>query len=306
MLSLTEKLQSLLDEAVSRGETGCGSVLITRCGQELAYAQSGVADPRTGAPIARDTIFRLYSQSKPITSAAAMLLLERGQLDLLSPVSRWLPGFKNPRVVSESGTPVAARREVRVADLLSMTSGLCYPGADDEAGRAAAALFDENARLMAEGKGMDTLTFCDRMGELPLAFQPGAQFRYGTSADVLGAVVEAVSGMRFGDFLQQELFGPLGMKDTAFYVPPEKLGRLAASCWRRPGQPNSLWTRPHLCCAVTSEEPAFQSGGAGLYSTIGDYERFARMLLNMGELDGVRVLNPKTVAWMTKPQLNVR
>lgn len=306
MQTLSEKLQALLDEAVSTGEIGCGSVLISRCGDELAYAQSGMADPRTHTPIARDTIFRLYSQSKPVTAAAAMILMERGKIDLLSPVRRWLPGFKACRVQTGSGATVPAHRDVRVIDLLSMTSGLCYPGEDDDAGRAAAALFDENTRLMAEGKGMDTLTFCSRMGELPLAFQPGERFGYGTSADVLGAVVEAASGMRFGEFLRRELFEPLGMKDTGFYVPPEKMGRLAASTWRREGQPNTLWTKPHLCCGVTSEPPAFESGGAGLYSTLDDFERFGHMLLNMGELDGVRVLSPRTVEWMTSPQLNVQ
>ena len=111
--------------------------------------------------------------------------------------------------------------------------------------------------------------------------------------------------MRFGDYLERNLFQPLGMEDTAFFVPPEKAHRLCATFWKRPGLPDDLWIRPHLCCAITTERPAFESGGAGLYSTIGDYERFARMLLNMGELDGARVLQPKTVAWMTKHQLNV-
>ena len=225
---LKEKLTDCLEQAIANKEAAGMSLLAVRHDEELVYAQAGMANIAEGKPIARDSIFRLYSQSKPITAAAAMILLERGILDEQDGVDRWLPGFRNPKVVHADGSVTPALRAPWVGELLAMTAGLCYPDVDP-AGQAAARVFEEDQALIRAGGGMDTLTFCNRLGEQPLAFLPGTHWRYSTCADVLGAVIEAASGMRFGDFLRQEIFEPLGMKDTGFWVPPEKQDRLVTT-----------------------------------------------------------------------------
>ena len=150
---------------------------------------------------------------------------------------------------------------------------------------------------------MDTLTFCNKLGELPLAFDPGTRWRYGTSADILGAVIEAASGKRFGDFLREEIFEPLGMKDTAFGVPEEKQDRLV-TCYRRVPGGLEEFSSLHLAVGRYDRDPAFESGGAGLVSTLDDYAAFARMLMNGGTADGRRILSEAAVRFMTTPQLN--
>ncbi len=300
-MALTDQVTKVLEDAVKNREAAGISVLVRRNGREVLYAQAGQADLLSGKQIGRDSIFRLYSQSKPITSAAVMLLLERGKIDLMDPAEKYLPGFGNQKVWTEEGL-VPVQRPVNLRDLLGMTAGLCYPG-EDPAGQYAARVFDENQQLMDQGKpGYGTVEFCDRLGREPLAFQPGAHFRYSTCADVLGAVVEVVSGMRFSDFLEQELFEPLGMKDTAFYVPEEKRGRFVTAYMRTQGGLKE-WTGRHLCCGDYSRKPAFESGGAGLVSTLDDYSAFADLLLQEGEYKGKRLLSPESIRFMTRAQL---
>ena len=301
--ALQKKIQAMLDEAVATGETAGYSLLIRKDDEELIYAAAGYADIEAKKPLRRDHIFRLYSQSKPITSAAVMILLERGLIDLMDPVSKYLPGFAHPQIITEEGLHPAAC-EINLWNLLSMTSGTSYPDPNYPACRAADELFKENAALMEQGRGMDTVTFCNRIGQLPLAFEPGTRFQYGTSADILGAVVEVVSGMRFGEFLQKELFEPLGMKDTAFYVPEDKRDRLVNTYDRADDGTLSVWNNAHLCVGIPSEAPAFESGGAGLFSTLDDYAAFGQMLLNGGRYHGHRILHERTVQFMTTPQLN--
>ena len=211
LMTLKEKLTACMEDAVARQEVAGASVLVMRHGGEVVYAAAGMADREAGRPMARDTICRLFSQSKPVTAVAVMLLAERGQLDLCEPVETFLPGFRKQQVLTEKGL-VPARRQATVMDLLGMTAGLCYPG-EDPAGKAAAELFAENDARMQRGEGMSTVELCDRMGRLPLAFHPGEHFRYSTCADVLGAVVEVASGRPFARFLEEEIFRPLGMKD---------------------------------------------------------------------------------------------
>lgn len=293
----------VLETAVERGELSGVSVLVRKEGEEVLYTHAGYADLETRKPVKRDNIFRLYSQSKPITAAAAMILVERGVIDLMEGVDAYLPGFRGCKVWTEDG-PKTAVRAPWIMDLLGMTSGLCYPDADP-AGAAAAPLFQEQQQLIDQGCGMDTLTFCNRMGQLPLAFNPGEHFRYGTSADVLGAVIEVASGKRFGEFLQEELFEPLGMKDTGFYVPEEKQDRLV-TCYKHNGTGLIPWLDQHLACGRYDQQPAFESGGAGLVSTLDDYAAFAQMLLNEGEYDGERILSREAVRFLTQPQLMPR
>ncbi len=275
------------------------SVLVRKNGQEVAFAIAGDAEQKK-QQLRRDHIFRLYSQSKPITAAATVLLAERGIIDLMDPVSKFLPGFCKQQVITPDGL-VPALRDATILDMLGMTAGLSYPG-EDEAGQYAARLFEENDQLIAQGGGMDTVTFANRIGQLPIAFQPGSHFRYSTCADILGAVVEVASGKRFGAFLQEEFFEPLGMKDTAFWVPAHKWDRLV-SCYRRTDEGLVSFTDRNLNVGVYDREPAFESGGAGLVSTLDDYAAFTDMLLAGGTYKGKQILSPMSVRYLTSPQL---
>ena len=300
-MGLQERLSACLRQAVENHEAAGVSLLVLKDGKELCHAREGYADIAAGKQLRRDSIFRLYSQSKPVTAAAAMILVDRGILDLMAPVDQYLPGFANPRVVEADGTVHPAVRGPWILDLLGMTSGTCYPDADP-AGQYAARVFDENHAQILAGGGMNTLDFCNRLGEQPLAFEPGTRWRYGTSADILGAVIEAASGKRFSDFLREELFEPLGMKDTAFWVPEEKRDRLV-TCYKRVPGSLETFSSLHLAVGVYDREPAFESGGAGLVSTLDDYAAFAGMLMSGGKAAGRRILSEAAVRYMTTPQL---
>ena len=300
-MKISKQVQAIMQQAVDSGEVAGISCLVLQHGKELLSLQAGYADCAEKKEVRRDSIFRLYSQSKPITAAAVMMLVEEGKLDLFDEAARYLPGFEHQQVL-EHGELHPVRRPVTVMDLLSMSSGLVYPDADP-AGQAMAELFVKNENLMDEGKGMDTIAFANAIGECPLAFQPGTAFRYGTSADVLGAIVEIVSGMPYADFLKERIFEPLGMKDTAFYVPEKKKDRLV-TCYQRGVNGLEIYPVRHLCVRDHAHAPAFTSGGAGLMSTLDDYAAFAGMLLGKGEYKGERLLEEKTVDWMTRPQVD--
>ncbi len=301
-MNLQEKLTVCLERAVENHEAAGINLLVLRDGEELCYAQAGKADIASGKPVARDSIFRLYSQSKPVTAAAVMILADRGMIDLMDGADRYLPGFGNPRVVHADGTVTKALRAPWIIELLSMTAGLCYPDADP-AGQYAARVFEEDHAQILSGGGMSTLAFCNRLGEQPLAFEPGTGWRYSTCADILGAVVEAASGKKFSRFLQEELFEPLGMKDTAFWVPAEKRDRLV-TCYRRVPGGLEEFRNLHLAVGQYDREPAFESGGAGLVSTLDDYAKFAAMLMQDGVHGGRRILSPAAVRFMRAPRLS--
>ena len=298
-----EKLKALMDRAVENKELAGGCLLVRQHSEEVCYLETGMADAEAGKPIQRDQIYRLYSMSKPVAGAAAMKLMEDGLLDLAQPVSEYLPSFENP-MVEQDGRLVCADRQVQVRDLLNMTSGLVYNGDAGLAGRHADAVFGELERRIMTDHPMTTMELAVRLGEGPLAFQPGSSWKYGTGADVIGAVVEAASGMRFGAYLEKSFFGPLGMKDTGFFVPEEKRDRLVTA-YQADGKGGLIpYREDHLgILNGMDRKPAFESGGAGLVSTVDDYARFAQMLLNGGELDGVRVLQPRTVQFMTSGRL---
>ena len=292
MEELKQKLHALLEEAVARGQIAGANLLVLKEGRELLYTQAGWADAAAGKPYSRNTIVRLFSMTKPVTAAAAMLLLERGQLDLGMSVGDILPGFRDMQVW-ENGEKVPARRNILIKDLLNMTSGLSYPGLD-ESGQEAARVFEEvDARLYGDNP-MTTMELTEKLGRCGLAFHPGDRWMYGTSADILGAVIEKVSGRPFGEFLQAELLGPLGMTDTAFWVPPEKQPRLAEVYEAAPGGAVRYETNNLGICYTMHRPPAFESGGAGLASTIDDYAKFASMLIRGG--DGI--LRPATVDFL--------
>lgn len=295
MEHLESKLHSILQQAVEAGEIAGANLLVLRGGRELLYTQAGKAEEEK--PFGRDTICRIFSMTKPVTAAAAMLLVERGVLDVGRSLGEILPAFRNMQVW-ENGKKVPAKRDILIKDLLNMTSGICYPGAD-HAGQETAQIFEDALSRLYGDDPMSTMELANRLGACALAFHPGDQWMYGASADVLGAVIEKVSGMPFGDFLQQEIFEPLGMKDTGFYVPADKQHRLAKvyRCTR-----NSVEHCPTdnlAICYTMHRAPAFQSGGAGLVSTVDDYAKFASSLLGHGK----QILSPATLRYMTEGKL---
>jgi CubicO group peptidase (beta-lactamase class C family) len=190
-------------------------------------------------------------------------------------------------------------------DLLNMTSGITYPGMMLESERRMAKVFSEADKQYYSGNHVDTISFCNRIGQVPLAFQPGEQWLYGASADVLGAVIEVASGRKFSEFLQEEIFEPLGMVDTGFYVPEEKLDRFSRAYDYKPDEKKLVaFNGGFLCIYDYLTPPAFESGGAGLVSTVEDYSHFAQMLANAGTFNGKRILGRKTVEFISSPQLN--
>lgn len=292
------RLADVLQEMVDTGFVAGVTCMVLQDGEEQCYYEAGFQDSANRIPIARNTIFRLYSMTRPITSAAVMMLLEDGKLDLLEPVSKYLPGFLNQTVI-RNGMETPVSRPVTIQNLLNMTSGLTYDGQNCVTEVRTGALFQEAADKLSSPHPLSTVEFMNRLGKIPLAFEPGEKWQYGASADVLGAIVEIVSGMRFGEFLEKRIFAPLGMKDTAFYVPQDKQSRLSKVY---EATPDGLKTYhgSHLAVQNRMERnPAFESGGAGLVSTIDDYAAFAQMLLQNGSC----LLSPKTVEFMTGSRL---
>lgn len=295
------RLQWILDDAVARGEIPGAILMVRREGKETVYLESGYADIEAKKPVSRDSIYRLYSMSKPITATAVMILVERGLIDLADPVCRYLPGFCGQMVAAADGHVEKPWRDVTIQDLVNMTSGLVYDG-NHLTGKQTETLFAEVIQGLDEGEGgaYGTVEIANRLGQIPLAFQPARSWCYGTSADVAGGLVEVVSGMRFGDFLEKEIFTPLEMVDTGFWVPEEKQSRLVKTYECNEGKPSLLYTGNHLGIRnAMDRRPAFESGGAGLVSTIDDYSHFAQMLLNGGSYKGKQILSPAMVRFMT-------
>lgn len=297
------RIQELLWTMTESGFVSGVTCMVLQGGQEQCYYEAGMRDLADGLPMTRDTIFRLYSMTKPVTAAAAMILLEEGRIDLYDPVSEFLPGFRDQNVMTNGAlTPV--KRPVVIRDLLHMTSGLTYPGEGCPTELHTNQLMDEVITHLSTPQALSTCEIVNRLGEIPLAFQPGEKWQYGMSADVLGAVIEVVSGMRFGDFLRQRIFEPLNMNDTDFFVPANKQDRLA-KVYQDRGKGLEEFHFPHLGVSNDMKTPpAFESGGAGLVSTIDDYARFAQMLLHKGSLGNVSLLSPQTVTFMTQAHLS--
>lgn len=295
----SDLIEQVIRKSIENNEIAGANLKIIQKGEEIFYHQDGYRDLAEKLPIQRDTIFRLYSMSKPVTAAATMILLERGAFDLFDPVSKYLPGFRDQKV-EENGKLVPLIREMNIKDLLGMTSGLVYGGTDNAAGRTTQELWQQVDEILLGDSPMGTVEFVNELGKCPLAFQPGTRWEYGLSADVLGALIEVISGMRYGEFLQKELFEPLHMEDTAFWVHPERRHRLAKTYANDGSGGLELYTGNHLgIIHQLDRDPGFESGGAGLASTIDDYSKFARMLMRGGSTDGVQILKPRTVKYLT-------
>ena len=275
-------------------------MLTQQHGQPVYFENFGVRDVATQLQMTADTIFRLYSMSKPITSVAAMMLVEEGELSLDDPVAKYIPAFADVKVGVETpdqdGKPALVleplNRPITIEDLLRHTSGLTYGFYGDSAGRK----FYAEADLF---KGdFDNAEFAERLAKLPLAEQPGTLWDYGHSTDVLGRVIEVVSGRSLFQFEKQRLLDPLGMTDTAFYVADAaKRPRIAEP------MPDDRFVTPVAGIRDPMVPRRWESGGAGMVGTIGDYARFAQMLLNGGTFEGRRYLKPETIALMTSDHI---
>jgi CubicO group peptidase (beta-lactamase class C family) len=277
-------------------------MMVTRKGK-LVYATAlGRRDPKSSDPMRTDTIFRIYSMTKPIVSVAAMMLVEDGRLQLTDPVARWLPAFKDVKVWTDAGE-VAAQRAMTVHDLLRHTAGLPYGELTQNAAvkdaLAKAGLFKPGV-IDFDIRDLTGAEQVERLAKIPLLHQPGTTWEYSLASDVLGRVVEAASGQRLGDFLGERLFKPLRMNDAAFWVPAAKRARLAEPFDKDPVADAAIRL------IDVSSEPANDSGGAGAVATAGDYPRFAQMLAGGGTLDGQRVLSRTTVRLMTSDHLGSR
>jgi CubicO group peptidase (beta-lactamase class C family) len=295
---LTERMQEFQRDGRVSGVV----TLVFRHGVVAHGDALGYQDLARKTPMQRDTIFRIASMTKPITSVAVLMLVEEGKLGLNDPVDRWLPEFAHPVVLRDPAGPlsrtVPAPRPITVLDLLTHRSGLAYE--DTSSGPLSKALTESG--LGGSNWTLPPDQWIQRLARLPLAYTPGTRWNYGLSTDVLGVLVARVSGMAFPEFLRTRVFEPLGMKDTGFWVPPERMGRLATLYALDPktGTVRATDTPPQSALA---SPPAFSSGGGGLVSTGDDYLRFARMLLGGGQLDGVRLLSPRMVERMATNQL---
>ncbi len=302
MYDFKTTMDKLVQEEVRAGRVRGASALVLHRGREIYYGAFGKADAEREIPMERDTIIRLYSMTKPVTAAAVMLLAERGELDLWDRVSRYLPCFRGQKVW-RGGEVVPAGRENTVYDLLNMTSGITYPDEAHEPGRRMKEMVDMHVRRRRAGERVCTQDFIRGIASVPLCFQPGERWMYGFSADVLGGIIEAVSGMTFGEFLKKEIFEPLEMVDTGFFVPKGKQERLAQYYDMRGDGSFVPHTDSHLG-EYFGEDNAFESGGAGLVSTLDDYSRFATMMTHGGLYKGRHILGRRTVEFMGQNRLS--
>ncbi len=302
---LKKRIDNLIMHQLNRNAFVGANAAVFRDGECIYGGSFGMADREVGIPMRHDSIFRIYSMTKPVTAVAALQLIERGILSPQFPVSRYIPEFAEPKVYLPDGTTRPASREITIQDLLNMTSGLSYPNHSNQTQKDTSAFFGEMAVRRDSDNPVDTMEFCRRMARIPLEFDPGTNWDYGVSADVLGGVIQAATGMNYRDYLKKNIFEPLGMRDTDFYVPEEKLDRFTASYTY---DTYGKLQRDDACYLGLNDYrtlPAFISGGAGLCSTIIDYARFAETLANGGTTkDGVRILSRNSVEYIRTPQVS--
>ena len=301
-----ERVRPAMQAYVDRGVYAGIVTLIARRGRVVHAGAFGWRDKEAGSPMTADTIFRLYSMTKPIICVALMTLLEEGRFRLIDPLARYIPSFGAVKVRQDDGGLVDPVRPILVRDLMTHMSGLSYHFVE----ASPADKMYHAAKLMDAQCSLETAI--EDLARLPLAFQPGTRWRYSVGIDVAARVIEVISGRPLGSFLRERLFEPLGMTDTAFGVPPEKRSRLAAMY----GRPDvtaagvtmsgelAAWARGvndrlDVSKSYPVDSPdVFVRGGHGLFSTTHDYFRFAQMLANGGELDGARILGRKTLELM--------
>jgi CubicO group peptidase (beta-lactamase class C family) len=294
-----DRIAPAMSQEIAKGTFPGDVALVARNGQIVYFEAHGFIDAAKTKPMTKDAVFRAFSMTKPMTSVAAMALVEQGKISLRDPIANWMPEFKEMKVLAErqdergrtSREAVPAKRPITVHDLLRHTSGFTY---------AASAPFPElkeayeKADVESRNSDVSPEEFLKRLSQIPLAYEPGTRWEYGVSTDVLGVLVERVSGKRLDHFLDELVVKPLGMKDTSFQATPEQLPRLADALDTDP-QKETAWKS-----ARVEADPGkrYRLGGAGAVTTAEDYFRFAQMLLNKGQLEGVQILSSETVEYM--------
>jgi CubicO group peptidase (beta-lactamase class C family) len=295
-----ENLHALIQGEIDRKELAGAVTILARHGKVADYRTYGVKDVATGAAMTKDTIFRDYSMTKPVTGVAMMILYEQGKWLPMDPVARYIPEFAHLKVfsgVDGDGKPIVVDPEhaPTMRELMTHSAGFLYgfgKSKVDDLYREAKPLQAANLQEMIDG-----------LAKLPLAFQPGKEWQYSMSMDIQGYIVEKLSGQSLPQFMHDRIFVPLGMKDAGFFVPADKRARFAAN-YRDNAEGKLVLTQPEAGAPKDyAEEPGLASGGGGLVSTAEDYYRFAQMLANGGELNGVRILSPETVKLMTSNHL---
>jgi CubicO group peptidase (beta-lactamase class C family) len=302
----SERLERIVPgmmQLIDAGKIPGTLTVVARHGKVVHFEAVGSRNTDADQPMERDTIFRLYSQSKPVTGVATLILFEEGHFLLSDPISNYLPEFKGLGVykgMKDGEVETEPARPITIHHLLTHTSGLTYDFFPTPVGR----MYKDAGVVGAapEARFANLEEWSQALVEMPLVAQPGTQWNYSVAMDVLGRLIEVVSGQTFRDFLKQRIFSPLGMVDTDFYVPDEKIDRFAANYAARPGGGMILIDDPET--SPYRELPALEMGGSGLVGTAADYLRFAQMLANGGELDGVRILGNKTVELMMMDHLN--
>ena len=286
----TQQVVNVLQDSVDRQHIPGAVVMVARQGRIGLFEAIGQQDPATGTPMRTDSIFRIYSMTKPLVSVAIMMLVERGRLLISDPVSRWLPEYNNQPVLGNAGL-VPAWQTPTVQDLLRHTAGLTYEFLGDSPVQR------EYAKVNIASRGRSNDEFSKTLAGIPLQYQPRSCWAYSRATDVLGRLVEVISGQTLGEFLKREIFDPLGMVDTGFAVPPAQQHRIVEPFGHDPdgGVPMKLFN--------PREVPAMESGGGGLMSTAMDYARFLQCLRNGGEFEGHRLLSRHTLAFMTADHL---
>ena len=289
------KIQPAMQALVDSGKFAGVLTLIARKGKIVHFETAGLRDRESDKPMTEDTLFRIYSMTKPVTSVAIMMLYEEGKLKLDDPVSKFIPEFAETKVYTGGGTEnpvlVPPERAITIADLLSHTSGLTY-------GIFGETSVDTLYRIANLYASKSNVKYAQKVAQLPLRFQPGTRWLYSVATDILGSVVKVASGMSLGEFFSQRIFVPLEMVDTGFYVPEEKRDRLAKVYGK--DEAGNFEARS---LRSNTRRDVRESGGGGLVSTARDYLRFSQMLLNGGELYGTRILNPETIQLMTANHL---
>jgi CubicO group peptidase (beta-lactamase class C family) len=289
---INKVMQRYVDEKKMAGIV----TLVARQNRLAHCAEFGLADIETKRPVAFDTIFRVYSMTKPITSVALMMLVEQGQVRLADPVTRFIPEFKKLKVLDQDGNMVDLNRAITVYDLLTHTAGLSYGEYEEGVFET---VLDEIQLYRAE---LSSKEFIRRLLDIPLINQPGERWYYSSATDVVGYLVELISDTPLADFFEHEIFAPLNMIDTGFIVPVDKADRLA-TLYETDGS-GSLTAASNEPDSDYSERTRLHTGGHGLVSTATDYLRFAQMVLNNGELEGVQILKPASVELMTRNHLS--
>ena len=294
------RITELMKADVEKGRLPGAVAVVARKGRIAYFEAVGFRDRAAGTPLRKDDIFRVYSMTKPFTSVAVMMLRDEGRFDLTDPISKHLPELGKLQVGVEKKDPATgqvtlvlepSRRDMTIQDLLRHTSGLTYGVFGSGAVKK---LYTENGIDATDHTNAELVA---KLGKTPLVYQPGTTWEYGRSTDVLGRLVEVVSGKTLGQFLDERVFRPLKMSDTAFWVPNGKQGRIAEALAADPDT-----KRPITLLDVT-KPPKYEAGGQGGVSTAMDYARFSQMMLNRGRLDGVRLVSRKTVELMTADHL---